>query len=180
MIRLALVLALTLLSANQASAEKAKKSEDSPYYTVPAGSKLLLHKPLTVPASKAGVYFQGGKVLSHKDVDEYYPHCKLEVRDVKDTPQSIEPDEFVVYKVVEGEDYSALAYPRLAGLGIISAGNGAGRVMYFTNFYLRSDKQPHVMLLICQHWEDPTDAEYLTVRQIRKALGEFFTLKLAE
>ena len=177
MARLALVLALTLLSACQALAEK---GEDSPYYTVPAGSKLLLHKPLTVPAFKAGVYLQGGKVLSHKDVDEYYPHCKFEVKDVKDTPQSIEPDEFVVYKVVEGEDYSALAYPRLAGLGVISAGNGAGRVMYFTNFYLRSAKQPHVMLLICQHWEDPTDAEYLTVRQIRIALGEFFTLKLAK
>ena len=176
MARLALVLALALLSASQALAAK---GEDSPYYTVPAGSKLLLHKPLTVPASKAGVYLQGGEVLPHKDVDEYYPHCKLEVRDVKDTPQSIEPDEFVVYKVVEGEDYSAVAYPRLASLGVFSTG-GAGRVMYFTNFYLRSAKQPHVTLLTCQHWEDPTDAEYLTVSQIRKTLGEFFTLKLAK
>ncbi len=176
MARLALVLALTLLSACQALAEK---GEDSPYYTVPAGSKLLLHKPLTIPAFKAGVYLQGGEVLPYKDIDAYYPHCKFEVKDVKDTPQSIEPDEFAVYKVVEGEDYSAVAYPRLASLGVISAG-GAGRVMYFTSFYLRSAKQPNVMLLICQHWEDPTDAEYLTVSQIRKTLGEFFTLKLAE
>ncbi|NNG14194.1 MAG: hypothetical protein HKM22_03455 [Gammaproteobacteria bacterium] len=56
---------------------------------------------------------------------------------------------------------------------------GAPNENYMTVLYLHSDRQPDVFRMTCQHWEAPSDAQHLTIKQIRQALGDLFTLKLA-
>lgn len=47
-----------------------------------------------------------------------------------------------------------------------------------TEIFLHSPKQPDVLRLSCMHWEDVSDANHLTIKQIRATLGKYITLKL--
>src|SRR4030065_2927260 len=70
--------------------------ENSPFHLLPSGSRLVLKQELTIPAHSAGVLLQGGRVVSDKDLNQYHPHCRLEVHDVRATAQTGTADEFVV------------------------------------------------------------------------------------
>ena len=155
--------------------------EDSPDYRLPVGSTLVLLKDVSVPADSASIYLQGGRILPFGGVDLYHPHCKFELRTLKPTPQRVHADTFVIIKVRRESDYARYAPVQwLAGRGIIFVSDGASPQMYATLIYLRSDAQPDVSMLTCGHWEDPVDAEHLTIGQICRALGDVFTLKLLD
>ena len=64
------------------------------------------------------------------------------------------------------------------GLGGILAGGdgGSSPIPYATVFDLRSDTQPDVLRMTCMHWEDPTDARFLTLSEIRQALGDYISI----
>jgi len=160
------------------------KSEDSPYYSIPAGSMLVLHQTVTIPTNRASVYLQGGRITPFSDVDQYYPHCKFELNTLKDVPQMVEPDTFEIYKVAHGVDYagSGLTVVVAVGLSVRGASNSGGGPSpepYATVLFIRSAKQADVRVMTCQHWEDPTDARHLTISEVRKVLGSVFTLELA-
>ncbi len=173
--RLLGLFALLALSACQSTP---LAREESPYYTVPAGSRLILHKDLTIPAERAGVYIQGGMVMGWTEINSYHPHCNLVMRRVADAPQTVRAGEFVVVKV-RRQNLSAVRpgaqYAQLFADGVPS------HWVYATVMDLRSTDQPEVISLTCQHWESPPPApQHLTIRQIRAALGELFTLKLPD
>ncbi len=44
-----------------------------PYHVLPSGSRLILKQELTIPAHSAGVWLQGGRVMSSKDINQYHP-----------------------------------------------------------------------------------------------------------
>jgi hypothetical protein len=159
-------------------------NEDSPFYSIPVGSKLVLHQTVTVPASRASLYIQGGRIAPYSDINQYHPHCKFELNTIKDVPQIVEPDRFEVYKVVHGVDYAGGGFAVVGNLGFSFAGrsntNGPSPEPYATILYLRSVKNPDARVMTCQHWEDPTDARHLTIDEIRKALGNIFTLVLMQ
>ena len=152
--------------------------EESPYHTVPVGSLLTLHKDLTIPAERASVYIQGDPMATWQGVNSYHPHCLFEVYKVKDTPQHVKAGTFTIRKVRQ-QDLSGIRpgmqYARLF------AGGDPSFLIYATIMDLESIEQPEVFRLTCQHWEIPPQApRHLTIRQIRTALGELFTLKLLE
>lgn len=180
--------------------------EESPYSVIPAGSRLTLHRDLTIPAGRASLYIQGGAVRPYSDVNPYYPHCRLEVEQVLDTPQTVQADVFLVEKVVYEEipgpvsgGTSVLAHllrtASLGGavgletsgkdlgrgarvMGGLAADDGGSPWTFATHFRLRSERQPGVRSLTCQHWDDPALAVHLTIRQIRDTLGSLFTLEM--
>ena len=117
-------------------------------------------------ASDAGasLILQSGEIGSARAIKQYYPNCNLRLRTKTDAPQTVEADEFVISKVVYGND--------------VVAGDNVRR--YYTEMQLRSEKQPNVFLLACQQWNKPPDSSYVTVDQIRVVLGEMFTLQLTE
>lgn len=196
-----LVLFLVFLGACQSAS---LPYEDSPYSVIPAGSRLVLERDLTIPAGRASLYIQGGEVRAYAEIDPYRPHCRLEVQKVLATPQVVKADRFVMEKVIYEEiprlASAARAPVRLAAagdLGIAIGEDPAGRRprgwpaavafgmadgsspwTYATHFRLRSDRQPEVRLLTCQHWDDPALAVHLAVRQIRATLGGIFTLEI--
>lgn len=163
----------------------------SPHYKVPVGSTVTLHQKVTVPAHTAGVYIQGGRVIPDKGlnpVNHYYVYCRLEVNDVRDTPQPIAPDTFTVHRVGSRRDDVALRYPMYASRGMLGIGMGGGgdddagpgMQNWSVDLYLHSDRQPQVRRLACQHWVYNYEAEFPSVDEIRKTLGNMMTLKLAQ
>lgn len=63
--------------------------------------------------------------------------------------------------------------------GGIRVGDGVGPYVFSTHMILRSTHQPEVRELNCRRWDDPALRVHLTIREIRQALGEIFTLELA-
>lgn len=161
-------------------------NEDSPYYVVPPGSRLVLNQTLTIPAEQVAVWLQDGQVIAPNDTRTYYPHCKLESRRRLPTAQVIEPDEFIVTRVTRSLMHSVripdASDGLLAAVGFgINIGNSGPSVQTFaTRMDLGSDRQPDVMRLTCGQWGYPYDGRHVTIDEIRRALGEVFALRLVE
>lgn len=178
--------------------------EESPYSVIPAGAQLTLHRDLTIPAGWARLYIQGGGPRPYSDVNPYHPHCRLEVERVREVPQTVKADVFRVEKVVYeelpwpagGGSFLPASVPRAGLIGAVGiearedlgrgayiagsfgVADGSSPWTYATHFRLRSERQPEVRRLTCQHWNDPTLAVHLTIRQIRETLGDLFTLEI--
>jgi hypothetical protein len=169
--------AIVLLGACQSYSTP---SEDSPYYAVPVGSRIVLNRPLIIPPDHASVYIQRGQIVPFSQFDDYAPHCRFELSTVSPTAQTVEPDAFVVYKV--GQEIivgRALTRP-----GLLLAQSGGDRgdghdaKLYSRILYLRSTKQPDVLRVACGEWHDYSFSRHLTIQEIRAALGNLFTLEL--
>jgi len=68
------------------------------------------------------------------------------------------------------------------GIGARVGGNGGSRLYYKTELFLRSEKQPQILAMTCQHaWETGSsglDLRPLTVAEMRQAMGSYFALHL--
>ena len=154
------------------------KDINSSFYSPPVGSRLQLHATLTIPANDTQVRIQNGKVISSSWVlDAYYPNCNFELRERAEVARTIQPDTFIISRVVRDTENVMLHSPVIIAR---SSGDGAPSVDYITIMDLYSARQPDVIRLTCQHWEDPSDSHHLSIRQIRKTLGDLFTLKLSD
>jgi hypothetical protein len=152
---------------------------NSQFYSVPLGSEFILHREITVPPDQTSVYLQYGKIAASRDVDFYKPHCKFELYTISTKARVVKPDTFVVIKIVDQREDVSVGAPRYAGLGL-SYGDGPLHLTYSTAMYLESNIQPDVFRLDCKRWDDPAIGEYLSINEMRDALGDYFTLKLAD
>ncbi|MDZ7805203.1 hypothetical protein [Thiohalophilus sp.] len=160
-------------------------SPDSPLTAVPVQSTLILHEPLNLPSETVSLWFQNGRQQPESNLDRYYPHCKFETLRMQDNPKTVQPDTFVIHKVVRWDDYAMqsvqLAASRfISGLVVGDSDGGPSHVNTTTEMFLRSGRQPDVYRLICSQWEDAAEANHVTINQIRRVLGDTFTLKLPE
>ena len=185
---------LLLLSLTLAACQYVPPRDiNSPFFSPPAGSQLRLTRPLTIPANDAGVFIQYGKPqYSVWQPDQYYPNCDFELRTRASHERVVEPDTFTVTRTVREIENVMLPPAVVAShdtgngapdenyMTAHDTGNGAPNENYMTVLYLHSDKQPDVFRMTCQHWEAPIDAQHLTIKQIRQALGDLFTLTLSE
>lgn len=151
--------------------------EASPYYRLPAGSVLVLHRKVVIAADRARVFFQRGAVGSA--LSELEPHCQLEVRKVLPTPQTVFPDEFIIQRVA----YDVTEMVALPGLFWANGGDGGSDgvsdIMKLWKMPLHSDNQPNVLQLICGGALDhPARAHTPSVREIRATLGSYASLRL--
>jgi len=152
----------------------------SPYYSIPTGSTVVLKQTLKIPANTARVYIQYGEPL--KEVDQYEAHCWYYSWKVLDTPQFVHADTFTITSVQHSEEVVSLDVPiQLASLSIAHlqpAFASATAIEYKTIITIHSQKQPDIRQLICNHWEDPSDARHLTFAEISSVLGDITTIKL--
>lgn len=160
-------------------------SPNSPLTPVPVQSTLTLHQPLRIAPGTVSLWFQDGKQMPANDLNRYYPHCKFETWQMLDHEKTVEPDTFVIHKVVRWDDYAMqsmqLAASRISvGIGVHINGSDPGPINTATEMFLRSERQPDVYRLICSQWEDATEANHVTINQIRRALGDTFSLQLPE
>lgn len=183
--RLLVVLTIGLLAACQT--DTSHLPDTSPLKPVPVGSTLELHQTLNVPADKVAVYLQGGRVLPFANVNVTNAHCKFEVYRRLDAEQTVRPDMFHITHVYQGEAHS-VSLDRLqvaaGGVGIhlqfgIGGSSSPSARAIVSVMTLHSPRQPHVFRLSCGHVDDP-GSDQLSIAQIRKVLGEVFTLRTGD
>lgn len=160
------------------------KDEASVFYSVPAGSSIVLNQDLTISGDQVATYVQNGELMSYDAVNKYNPNCKFEIYTMSEEQRMVEVDTFEVTKVVDEIESSSLQKnTQLAMLGDAYAIGMLDRSYVFnyaTMMYLKSEKQKDVYRMTCQHWEDMHDDRYLTVAQMRQAMGDIFTLVIKD
>lgn len=148
--------------------------ETSPFYSLPVGSSLELHQSLDIQPNHARTFIQYGKVIKEKAIDRYYPYCEFEISTLSDDIQTIMPDVFEIYKVNDNE-HEVSRYFMYASL-FLTQDDGPLILGYATEYSLRSEQQPQVHKLICLYWDDPNTGKYLSLTDIKQALGKIFSI----
>lgn len=181
-----LITAMLLASCQTAAYEG---NESSPFYLVPAGSTLTLTRDLTVPAEQVAVFLQGGELVTSGRINQYYPHCKFELRRRLDRAQTVQADRFEITRVAQEIGHSvALDGLHLTGvsvgigihIGSRGDGDGASLQTYSTRLMLRSARQPEVLRLSCGQAALPHEGGHVSINEMRKALGNVFMLDVAK
>jgi hypothetical protein len=160
-----------------------RDDERNAYVPIQTGT-FELHKDVTIRAGRTRAYLQDGAIVP--GVNEFRPHCQLDVNTLQDVPRTIKPDQFNITRISMRTDEIVQASPlRLAALGDIGLAasdafdGGLTRRMYVYLFFLHSDRQPDVRVLICGGaFDDPIDAKLPTLGEIARVLGENGTLTL--
>jgi len=176
MIRIAAVIVTFLLAACQVVPQK--YDENSPFTKVPNNSRLTLNQALTIAPYGLKAYVQNGQISYGPN--QYYPFCKFEVREVKEISQIVEPDQFEITKVRQASGLMAglNRHALIAGRSFDSGDGKPSPILYATQLFLNSPRQPQVYKLSCGHLQDPgLEARHLSINQIREALGGVFTLQ---
>ncbi|RTZ73354.1 MAG: hypothetical protein DSZ00_03040 [Gammaproteobacteria bacterium] len=147
-----------------------------------AGYRLILHQPIVIPPQRTRIFIQGGRIVG-TGFDSYEVSCNIEVRKLKDEPQRIEPDTFVVNLVQDFfEEVAAIGWKAqtVAGLGLAGADvDGSPSMIYRGyHFWLHSPTQPDVIRLTCRGvFADPWEAYPPTYEEIEATLGRVASLK---
>ena len=184
MVTLNRVLFIWLITSLSACSIYDIKDEDSVYYAVPVGSLLVLNQDVTIAGDQVAVYVQNGELMLDVDVNKYNPNCKFEVYTISEQPRTVQTDTFEIIKVVD--DIESSSVPKSIRLAVLDKALALGMLdrsymfNYATLMYLNSTKQKDVYRLTCQHWEDMMDDRHLTIRQMRGAMGDVFTLKIQQ
>jgi hypothetical protein len=153
------------------------KNEDLYTYSIPVGSTLILNRPISIPANLGRTFFQSGKIVSENSINIYYPHCSLTVNTILDYERTISPTQFTIYKVMDNEEY-AQGYILYASSNINVSSDGPIITGLASYYYLRSPTESDVRTLECIQWDSPYENNYLSIREVRKALGDVFSLNL--
>jgi len=158
------------------------KDEDSVFYAVPVGSTLVLNQQLNIRGDQVAVYLQNGELMQYDEVNFYLPNCKFEIYTMSEQPRTVQADIFEIIKVEDDIESSSLQKStRLAALDnalTFAMLDRSYMFNYATLMYLNSEKQKDVYRITCQHWEDVMDDRHLTIKQMRQAMGDVFTLNL--
>jgi hypothetical protein len=155
------------------------KDENSPYYSVSVGSTFTLNREITIQPDQTSVYLQYGKIELVRDIDFYKPHCKFELYTISEQSRLVEPDTFAVTRIVDQKENVAAKSTAYAGLEMTQV-DGPIILTYATTMYLESKLQPDVFRMTCKRWDWPVLGEYLSINEMRQALGDYFTLTLAD
>ncbi len=156
------------------------KNVESYIYQLPVGSVLILHQSINIPPHQTGIYFQYGTIQTYRNIEVYEANCKFEVRDLVGEMQMIDPDQFEIYKVQQESESVGLDLMQFASRVSIYSGGGATAEVYATVLYLRSRRQPNVLKLTCEHWDDPALGDDLKITQLMAALGDYLSVEIAQ
>jgi len=149
------LLAMSLLAGCTAVVSQ-KYDIDSQFFRIPAGSRLVLNKPLNIPAGRAHVVIQPGRSGAGADVDGV--NCQLEVRALG--PVKVQPDSFAITRAENSREW--ISEPNI--------------MRFYRILHLQSAAQPDVLNLMCEDWDGPLLGKYISIPEMRAALGDVITL----
>ncbi len=175
--RFSALLLVALLAACETAYKDGRPNERSAEFWVPVDSKLVLHRRIEIAPGQGKAYLQNGRLLPWYDVNQYAPYCALALQASREVAQRVGADEFVVRKVSQRFLFTLAAGP------LVRAQRERSDAMTYevlaTVMQVHSERQADVRALTCASWGLPQGRSYLTVEQIRRALGGYFTLELA-
>ena len=167
--------ALLLLLMGCAPTTMTTKDPANPYYMPPAGTKIQLNQPVTVPAGVARVFIQRGQLVNKMAFDRYVPSCNFELNSLSDKPQTIAPETFLVVRVQqEMSEVVQLEAPiRVASLKLAGKNDsGLPMVTHSVHLWIGSDLQPNLRRLTCRGaFDDMPTAYPPSIIEMRAALG---------
>lgn len=159
---LRIALSLVLAGGLAACARAPVTDEASPFFRIPPGSTLVLAQPLQVPAGQTHIALQGGRVVGQGGL--YDVSCRLELKiPVPERARPVEPDRFHIQRVEDNQEY--VTAPKVH--------------RFWKTLYLRSERQPEVIQLVCEQWQDLLWGRDIALAQVREALGPAFDFELA-
>ena len=188
--RIPALLLIALAAACETAYKDGVPNERSPAFEVPVDSRLVLRRSVEIAPGQHTAYLQQGKLLPWYHVNQYAPYCALALQASRDVAQSVSPGEFVIRKVTQRFLFTLAAAPSAqAGSALRQAqlthasrdrdGDGMTYEVVATVMDLHPGRQPEVRALTCANWGLPQGRSYLTVENIRRALGDYITLELA-
>jgi hypothetical protein len=127
------------------------------------GSVLALKQNISIPTGTSFVYFQDQQMLKPESLRANYPYCRFGLDDPANTVREIQPNVFVVTSV----DYDE----RSAG--------SLGEVVSATRMNLQTELGAKGYHMTCMLPAAAGYARFITVPEVRGAVGEFFTLQPA-
>lgn len=158
--------------------------------SLPVGSTLQLTQTILIPADRSFMYIADGEVKKLKNyntVDRYQPYCTIHLYKQSSQAREIKPGDFEVTKVVEWERDFGIIFRNenkfVKQSDFIKTNFYDNNdltpsiVMYATIMSLRSTKQPEVEELVCGRWDDPWKDEFLTLKDMKSALGRLMVIK---
>jgi len=175
--RIMLATGFLLLGACQSA--QTTFNENSASYPPPVGTRFTLRQNLVIPADSAHVNLQNGQTVSQFKLNQYHPFCRVDVQDVRETPQTLMPDDFLVKRVNrQTTDIVAQESGLMRVRRVADESGGPTFMIYRTIFDLQSARQPQVRRMTCEQWDRPALGNHLSLQQIRTALGNYFNVTL--
>ena len=158
---------------------------------IPAGSSVVVYRPLSVVAGKSRVYFQHGKMLIRIE-HTYDPYCYFSMKRPRakmKSPASILPETFKVKKQFRRKEQTAQRGTLLASSVSMGIETGFNSWLALNeggpqnlNHYLRLEPsdQPQASALVCGVYADPQERASPSIEEMAEALGAFATIKTAQ
>ncbi|HKJ95827.1 MAG TPA: hypothetical protein VKA32_09395 [Gammaproteobacteria bacterium] len=146
-------------------------------YTVPEGSTLTLRKSVELPAGPFSIWIQDGR-YALRAVDDYRPFCKLHGKTSSTSGVTLQPTRFRIVEVRYRYDIAAArGAVRVASLALRESGDDE-LTMIQTQMKLHSDEPTPLDTVTCMKRGFVRRDSFLSVEDIRTALGDYFTLDL--
>lgn len=131
---------------------------NSLFFSIPEGSTLSLNKKMPISSTETHGTIQAGKVITDDEREFYDINCRLDFK--KFGPRTIEPENFIVTRTEDGQNW--VSQPSI--------------LRFYTEIYLKSNKDTDVIKMVCQIYGDVTDRNF-TVAEMQEALGDFVTIE---
>jgi len=131
---------------------------------VRSGTVLTLKQNISLPAGSPDVYFQDQRLVAPTALRPSYPYCRFGLDDPASALREVQPSAFVVSNVEYDE--------RSAG--------SAGKVVSATRMNLKTELGAKGYHMTCMLPASAGYARFITVPEIRGAVGEFFTVNPAK
>ncbi|MGB5541624.1 MAG: hypothetical protein WBO37_16185 [Gammaproteobacteria bacterium] len=152
-----LIIACLLLAGCQSMATDDRSSI---WFKMPSGTKLVLNRELTIPAQRAHIMLQHGKLLPAASSSEVA--CRFEVRDLG--PRVIQPDTFLITAYSSQQEWE----------------NHPHTKRFYKTIRLKSERQTGIMPMVCEYFDWPLQGRPVTQARIEEALGDYFTFRFPE
>ena len=139
---------------------------------VPGITTVTLKQDFPIRPDRSNEYIQGGEIRPYESIEQYYTHCKLELREIADIKRIVKPQRFNVTRIYRQEEFVGFRKMMLAGDG------DSGLIMSTTYLFLQSEKQPDIFRLSCMRQDESFYARHVTVEEMRDTLGDLMSLQL--
>ena len=139
----------------------------------------MIKKDIPVPADKARVYLQRGRVAWSSN--DFEPFCYFRMRQPLPVAQAVSPGTLRIEYVSLNETDVAREIPvRFAGLSVMGGGGYRTPIAHQFRIGLKSDDQPDVRLLVCSGAFDmPQTAKPIRLPEMREALGAYAEIRVS-
>jgi len=150
-----LVVIITILSA---CASMHSNGPDSLGFSIPPGSTLALNKHISYASNMTHAVIQFGKEITDAERNFYEINCRLDFKTFGQ--RTIQPEDFIVTRTEDGQNW--ISRPSI--------------LRYYTEVYLRSNKDTDIIKMVCQIYGDSLDRNF-TVAEMQATLGDMITFK---